>query len=327
MSDLLSDLLAPLRLHGVFHSRWLARAPWGVAGEREDCAILHYVHKGRCTIELPELSAPLTLVEGDLAVFPRGSAHRLADQPGRSAVPLHTVLPHRAPGSVETVEIGGSGPRTVILCSGLHYNALAADPFYRSLPPVLALRRDVLATQPLLAGTLDRLAAEWDNDQPAASLVALRAFELTFVLAMRVAVDPLINDKPLLRALQHPAISRALSAVHHRYAEPWTLHSLAAEAGMSRSAFAETFRGLVGEPPMRHLTARRMQEASRLLTETDLPHHRIAERVGYQSAVGFHLAFRSWSGQTPGEYRREARQTGSPGISLSTEDGHEDDVR
>ncbi len=308
MPDLLSDMLAPLRLNGVFHSRWRARAPWGIAGEREDCAVLHYVHEGQCSIDLPELDRPLMLVEGDLAVFPRGSAHRLADRAGRSTVPLDTVLPDRARGNVGTVEIGGTGPLTVVLCGGLHYDALAADPLYGSLPPVLVLPRDVLATQPLLANTLNRLAAEWDDDQPGASLVALRAFELTFVLALRVAVNALSQDQPILRALRHPALSKALHAVHHRFAEPWTVQSLASEAGLSRSAFAEVFRDLVGEPPMRHLTARRMQEGARLLTETDLPHQRIAERVGYQSMVGFHLAFRSWSGQPPGEYRREARQ-------------------
>ncbi|MBB2909391.1 AraC-like DNA-binding protein [Streptosporangium becharense] len=302
--DLLSDLLAPLRLHGLFHSRWSARAPWGVAGERENCAILHYVQEGECTVELPETAGPIRLHPGDLAVFPHGSAHRLADRPGRAAVPLDTVVPGRAPGAVRAVEIDGPGPVTTMLCGGLHYDGVAAAPLYRALPPVFVLDRVALARQPLLDGTLRRLAEEWTHAEPGGRLVALRAFELAFVLALRVALSELAPDEPVLRALRHPAISRALLAVHNRFAEPWTLESLAAEAGLSRSAFAATFRELVGESPMRHLTARRMQEAARLLTDTELTQGRIAERVGYHSGVGFHLAFRAWSGRTPGDYRR-----------------------
>lgn len=130
---------------------------------------------------------------------------------------------------------------------------------------------------------------------------------LTFMLALRAVLSEPAYGEPVLRALRHPAISRALLAVHGRFAEPWTLESLAAEAGLSRSAFAATFRDLVGETPMRHLTGRRMQEAARLLTETTLAQSRISERVGYRSDVGFHLAFRTWCGQTPGEYRRSRR--------------------
>ncbi|MEV0146826.1 MULTISPECIES: AraC family transcriptional regulator [unclassified Nonomuraea] len=302
--DLLSELLGPLRLRGVFHSRWSARAPWGVAGERESCALIHYVRAGACTVELPD-QEPVRLRAGDLAVFPHGAAHRLADAPGRATVPLESVLPTRPPGKTRTVRIDGPGAETVMLCGGLHYDAAAASPLYRALPPVLLLDRESLTGQPLLRGTLDGLAGEWDRDEPGQALVALRGFELAFVLALRAAlVDGSAAARPVLGALRHPAVGAALLAVQSRFGEPWTVERLAAEAGMSRSAFAATFRRLVGEAPMRHLTARRMQEAARLLEETSLPHDAIARRVGYGSVVGFHLAFRQWYGTTPGGHRR-----------------------
>jgi AraC family transcriptional regulator, activator of mtrCDE len=303
MEDLLSELLAPLRLRGVFHSHWSARAPWGVAEEREHCAILHYVREGECTVELAQ-GAPIVLRAGDLAVFPSGAAHRLADRPGRATISLARIMPERPPGEVRTVEIDGPGPMTTLLCGGLHYDVLAAAPLYHALPQVLVLDRSMVEGQPLLADTLGGLSAERANAEPGARLVALRAFELAFVLALRAAIGELAPGEPVLMAMRHPAVGRALLAVHNRFAEPWTLESLAAEAGLSRSVFAATFRELVGEAPIRHLTGRRMQEAARLLVETALPSGRIAERVGYRSDVGFHLAFRSWSGRTPGDYRK-----------------------
>lgn len=50
-----------------------------------------------------------------------------------------------------------------------------------------------------------------------------------------------------------------------------------------------------------------VQEAARLLAATSLPCETVARRVGYGSAVGFHLAFKQWHGRTPGEFRRSRR--------------------
>ncbi|WP_372470242.1 helix-turn-helix transcriptional regulator [Streptomyces hydrogenans] len=81
------------------------------------------------------------------------------------------------------------------------------------------------------------------------------------------------------------------------------MDTLAREAGMSRSSFTAAFREAVGTSPARHLTARRIREAARLLAETGLPQSAVPARVGYRSRVGFHLAFRTAYGTTPGEYR------------------------
>ncbi|WP_246081214.1 AraC family transcriptional regulator [Nonomuraea mesophila] len=303
--DLLSELLGPLRLRGVFRSRWTARAPWGVTGERESCALLHYVSEGTCTVELPG-AEPVVLGEGELSVFPHGAGHRLGDAPGSPAVPLDSLLPGREPGLMRRVSIDGPGPPAAILCGGLHYDAAAASPLYRALPQLLVLDRAAIAGEPLLGDMLERLAGDWDGGEAGREIVALRAFELAFVLALRAALASLSESEPILRALRHPAIGAALLAVQTRFAEPWTVESLAEESGLSRSAFAAAFRDLVGEAPMRHLTARRMQEAARLLAGSTLPHSRIARRVGYQSTVGFHLAFKQWHGLTPGEFRKNA---------------------
>lgn len=296
--DLLDELLAPLRLEGVFVSRWQVRGPWGVHGDQERNAILHYVRSGECAITMPAAAAPVTLRAGELAVFPWGAAHAISDRPGRATSPLELFLPGRPAGSTSTVRVDGPGPATDLLCGGLHYDEAAVSPLYRSLPEIIVLDRAALDAEPLLAETLRGLTGRYRG------LAALRAFELVFVLALRTALDRLDGMPP---ALRDPAIGRALLAIETRYAEPWTLESLAGEARMSRSAFAAAFTRLVGDAPARYLAGRRMREAALLLTTTDLPLAAIPERVGYRSSVGFHLAFRRHTGVPPGEYRRLAR--------------------
>ncbi|GGW98072.1 AraC family transcriptional regulator [Streptomyces chryseus] len=304
--DLLSELLKPLRLTGVFDSRWHVNAPWAIEGDAEQsCAVLHYIVEGGCWIS-GEGQTPLELNAGDLAVFPTGIAHRLSDRPDRQGVPLRAVLPERQPGTSGEIRIEGKGPESRLLCAGLHYDASAATGLYKALPWALVLDGPQVAAEPLLRDTLRLLAAPDRPVGPGDRLITLRAFEMALVLALRPLLRELAHNPAALPVLRHPGISRAMVIIATRFAEPWTIESLAREVGMSRSAFTAAFRSLVGDAPARHLTGRRMQEAARLLGETTVAQSAVPQRVGYQSSVGFHLAFRKWFGTTPGEYRTAA---------------------
>lgn len=302
--DLLSELLKPLRLTGVFDSRWHVSAPWAIEGDAEQsCAVLHFITQGGCWIT-GEGQTSLQLLEGDLAVFPTGTAHRLSDRPDRRrGVALGAVLPERAPGTSGEIRIEGEGPESRLLCAGLHYDASAATGLYKALPWALILDSSQVHKEPLLRDTLGLLATTDRPVGPGDRLITLRAFEMALVLALRPLLCELADNPSSLPVLRHPGISKAMVIIATRFSEPWTIESLAREVGMSRSAFTAAFRELVGEAPARHLTGRRMQEAARLLGETSLPQSAVPQRVGYQSAVGFHLAFRKWYGMTPGEYR------------------------
>ncbi|MFV0127686.1 AraC family transcriptional regulator [Streptomyces sp. HMX112] len=304
--DLLSELLQPLRLTGVFDSRWHVRPPWAIEGDAEEsCAVLHYIVEGECWITAAD-QTPQRLHTGDLAVFPTGTAHRLSDRPDRQGVPLRAVLPERQPGTSGEIRIDGTGPESRLLCAGLHYDASAATGLYKALPWALVLDGSQVEREPLLRDTLRLLAAPDRPIGPGDRLITLRAFEMALVLALRPLLREFAENPASLPVLRHPGISRAMVMIATRFAEPWTIEALAKEVGMSRSAFTAAFRELVGEAPARHLTGRRMQEAARLLGETSLPQSAVPQRVGYQSAVGFHLAFRKWFGKTPGEYRSSA---------------------
>ncbi|MDH6579329.1 AraC family transcriptional regulator [Kitasatospora sp. MAP5-34] len=301
--DVLSKLLTPLRLRGVFQSRWTAGAPWAVQGSEEHCAVMHYVISGQCLLTLDSRPGPIQLHSGDLVLFPHGTEHTLSDAPDRTTLPLHLALPERPPGATGVIRIGGSGDEVQLICAGLHYAPLGESPLYRSLPPLILITRQVLDKNPLLLHTLDSLVAQCLQTDPGNTVITLRAFEMVLLLALQLSLGEGLQPSPALEAVQHPGISKALSAMHSDFGKPWSLPELAREAGMSRSSFSSAFRELLGESPARHLTRRRMQEAARLLTETADSQHSIAAQVGYQSTVGLHLAFRKWFQMPPGEYR------------------------
>jgi len=301
--DLLSELLRPIRLTGVFYSWWLMGAPWAIEGDSEQkCAVLHYIAEGSCWISADGV-APIQLREGDLAIFPTGMAHRMSDRPDRRGVPLRTLLRDREPGASENLVLGGDGPRSRILCAGLHYDESAASSLYRALPWMMVLDRAQVESEPL-RDVINLLVAHDDGVGPGAQLITLRAFEMALVLTLHPLLRGMMDRPEVVSALEHPGISMALLIMYTRFSEPWTIESLGREINMSRSAFSASFRELVGEGPASHLTSCRMRESARLLAETSIPQSALPERVGYKSAVGFHLAFRKCFGMTPGEYRR-----------------------
>ena len=98
----------------------------------------------------------------------------------------------------------------------------------------------------------------------------------------------------------------ALREFHRDISRPWTLDMLASAAGTSRSRLIAAAREL-GAGIFHYMTRIRMQEASRLLTDTSMAVGRIAWQVGYQSEAAFSIAFKRYSGEPPRRFREGAR--------------------
>lgn len=111
----------------------------------------------------------------------------------------------------------------------------------------------------------------------------------------------------------------ALDAMHRDPAAPWTVATLATEAGLSRAAFARRFTALVGQPPLGYLTWWRMTTAARLLKTTDAPLRAVASQVGYVSEFAFAHAFKRTHHTAPGKYRAQNDQATTP--ARVTQDG------
>lgn len=108
-----------------------------------------------------------------------------------------------------------------------------------------------------------------------------------------------------LSAIREPRIHRALAAVMRDLTFDWTIDSLGQVAGMSRTAFAELFREVIGMTPMRSVTILRLAEAARVLANSAATLEEVANHVGYASAEGFVRAFERHYGMPPGRWRRQ----------------------
>jgi len=84
------------------------------------------------------------------------------------------------------------------------------------------------------------------------------------------------------------------------------VESLADVAGMSRSAFSESFTEAFGRPPMTFLHQLRMQRAANLLTQASYSVEQVAARIGFSSRSHFSHAFKEHHGISPAVFREQA---------------------
>jgi AraC-like DNA-binding protein len=88
-----------------------------------------------------------------------------------------------------------------------------------------------------------------------------------------------------------------------RCEEPLTLHDAAYEACLSPFHFHRLFSQAFGRTPHEFLTERRMEQAKRLLTQSDLSVTEICFELGYSSLGSFSSLFQKTVGCTPTDYR------------------------
>lgn len=91
-------------------------------------------------------------------------------------------------------------------------------------------------------------------------------------------------------------------------AEPLEDHdfeALSYEHGFSPASFRRHWERHVGVPPGRYVTQLRIQQACRWLAETQLPIREIAVRLNFQDPLYFSRVFRSVTGRTARDYRKE----------------------
>jgi AraC-like DNA-binding protein len=316
-ADPLSDVISSIRLTGSVFFRVECAAPW--VAEAPPSSVIagrvmpgvdhviefHAVTRGRCVGGIVG-EEPIALEAGDFLCFPHGDPHVLASAPGLRATP--DLSAYERPKDVPLpfrVRYGRGPVEVELVCGFLGCDARPFNPLLAALPRVLrANDRDSLRH-----GWLSRLVevaeAETRNPGPAGEGVLSRISELMFVEVVRRYVEGLPpNRSGWLAGLCDPHVGRALSALHARPGDAWTVDGLARAAGLARSSLSERFTTLLGEPPMQYLMQWRMQVAAGLLATTHDGVAAIAGHVGYASEAAFNRVFKKSVGVPPATWRR-----------------------
>ncbi len=308
--DVLSDILDTLRLRGTLYFATEFHRPWGLrVPAHRRVARFHLVARGACWVRVVGRAEPVLLEAGDLILVPHGAEHVLADTPDTPCRTVDEVVKAAGFTGHGALVLGGedTGAPTRLVCGHFEFDEELDHPLLGQLPPAVVVNWEREVRDAPLEDAFRFIVREVQAGRPGHTAVVRRLSEVLFLQAVRAWAARARPEQGVLPALADPRLSSALAAIHEDPAAPWTIGTLSRRAAMGRSAFAERFRRVTGETPLRYLTRWRVQRAKRLLAESDLPLERIAELVGYESAPSLSRVFRRVAGATPGRWRSDRR--------------------
>lgn len=108
-------------------------------------------------------------------------------------------------------------------------------------------------------------------------------------------------QKPKVDSRTH--INNILNYIHKNYKKDIDINMLADHVGLSYSHARKIFNDETGENIVNYINNLRIEEAQRLLRQTDLNINEIALSLGYNNNQSFNRFFKKYVGITPGEYR------------------------
>jgi AraC-like DNA-binding protein len=304
----LAEVLRQLHVSSVFCCPSVLTEPWGLSVPAMDgCLWFHVVTSGTATVEVVP-GDRRTAAAGDLVLVPHGTGHRAW---GAEPAPTPSVfdLPHEHLSErYGVLRHGGGGARTDVVCGGVRFEQTAARHLLDALPTTIHLEGARVPRSDWLRATLDLMADETIIVRPGSDAVVSRLCDVLVIQAIRAWIehDPGARTG-WLGALRDDHLGAAIAAVHHDPRRRWTVGALAAEAAMSRSAFAARFTELVGEPAMQYVSRWRMHHAAELLADGGVSVNEAGRRVGYDSEAAFSRAFTRVLGAPPSTIRASAR--------------------
>ncbi|GAB6903903.1 AraC family transcriptional regulator [Kineosporia succinea] len=283
--DRISPLLRSFRVStSVFHTGPLCGVTTFAA--RPGRGFLHVLRRGEMTVTHQEPGGRLVHLPVDrptLLFYPRPLEHAF----------------HNAP--TEDSDFA---------CAALDFDGGETHPIVRALPPVIVLPlADVSGLDP----ALQLLFGEIDQVRCGHRLVADRLFEVVLIQLLRWLLDhagELGLPPGLFTGLSDPRLAPVLLGMHESPERDWNLDTMAREARMSRSAFADRFRKLLGQAPGEYLTHWRLTVAQQRLL-AGVPVATVAAQLGYANASSFSRVFTQHLGSSPRGWVTVQAQAGS----------------
>jgi AraC-like DNA-binding protein len=314
--DALSETLRVVHLAGAIFIQGRFSAPWCYQSPRADSAapllepsaervvIFHLITEGECFVEIASEPA-VRLSAGDAVVFPQGHAHRMSSEPGlrpAKGARLADVLSRRP----RKLVYGGGGKTTRLVCGYLACDARLARMLLSGLPSLLKVSVRGSNAGIWLEASVQYALTEARSPRPGGAGVLAKLAEVLFIEVLRLYMnEENAGRSGWLAAVRDRIVGAALTQLHTRPANAWTVETLARAAGTSRSVLAQRFQQLVGSAPMEYLTQWRMVLAANSLCRSNAPLAQIAEDIGYQTDTAFIRAFRREYGLPPAAWRRQ----------------------
>ncbi|MEA5670824.1 AraC family transcriptional regulator [Pseudomonas sp. MH2] len=269
---------------------------WHASTQGMGRASFHLVVQGHCWLHIDGQPEPIRLDSGDAVFLLRDLAYRLssdADPVDACAQPRRTM---------QALELD-AGDGVGLVCGFFQFQSGLSSLIVEGLADWILLRANDPAGS--AARALFELILEECRRQPTPSQTLLeRLTHLLFLYVLRQQANGGQSLGGLIALARQPAFAGLLERLIEDPGQSWSLESMAACTGLSRSAFFKRFNELAGQSPGQVLLALRMRHACQLLRAGNTV-EQVGAQAGYQSVAAFTRAFAKAIGMQPGAYRKQ----------------------
>ncbi|MFF2481447.1 helix-turn-helix transcriptional regulator [Paenibacillus sp. NPDC058071] len=127
---------------------------------------------------------------------------------------------------------------------------------------------------------------------------------ISFLLQSIIIHIVRIINQPKETANISTIAQNARDYIRENYAQDLSLNTLASFVFVSPYHLAHIFKEEIGMSPIQYMIKCRIDEAKRMLSQTELSVREIAQLVGYPNANYFNILFKKMTGESPGKYRK-----------------------
>ncbi|OFZ30161.1 MAG: hypothetical protein A2622_09960 [Bdellovibrionales bacterium RIFCSPHIGHO2_01_FULL_40_29] len=276
-TDAFSHILWLLKMNVSIYQNAKICGNWQVAEREIGSTCFHIVTAHECYLKIPKIFDGI-IKYGDMVIFPKEVPHTMGN-----------TKKEKAKTEVFSFQLNKTSNDTGLLCGEIIFNHRGSDEILKALPTAIIIPYE--DSKEWLTPVLDLIIKENLGESPAKQVILNSLSELLFIYALRYYIQVNQNKQGLLSIYANPQIARAMNQVHLNLEKNWSLESLAKEAGLSRTTFAQKFKQLSGQTPFEYLTWLRMQLAWSLLSQGELVSE-VASQVGYQSESAFSHVFK-----------------------------------
>jgi AraC-like DNA-binding protein len=303
----LTNLLQSIRVIATSARRIELRGEAVVQFARDPHLTLHIVLAGRTRVRASEGRFDRRMREDQYLFVPAGVDH----QAGGASRRPHALAPVASGERIPLWRIGEGESACTLLTVKVELDQARLEAVARIMPE---MRRNIPEGAPTVFELPEMLSASGlaQTTLLAGGEALLHcAVEAMLVSAVRELITS--GNAAVLTSpnVQSAPVAAALRMIYNHFDRPWSVASLANEAGMSRSVFAKVFAAQVGNTPMAFLARVRMMHAETLLREDRHTLATIAGLCGYRSETAFNRAFRRCTGVSPGTVR-DIMRTNAP---------------
>lgn len=193
------------------------------------------------------------------------------------------------------------GSTATFVSADIEFHGGSANPILAALPDCITLP---LAKVPDAAPIISMLRLEATGEHCGRKVVIDSLCRVVMIQFLRELMEQRKIEGGMLAGLGHPLLAKAIVALHNRPETDWSLEIMAETAGMSRTSFAETFKEIVGATPGAYLQTWRIGLAQNGI-KAGRALKLVAIDVGYGSEGALSRAFRSQTGHSPREWKKE----------------------